>query len=116
MAEIGKKRRATRGLEEATKRMRIETLSKFGMPPTIYEFNFKNTKRRLQVRIITNIMRKSLTKTQIMITKDIPTMSNRKMQIHHSHPSPRLEGSHQTSKPSNVHTKAVPNLSTARLD
>jgi general transcription factor IIIA len=48
MAEIGKKRRATRGLEEATKRMRIETLSKFGMPPTIYEFNFKNTKRRLQ--------------------------------------------------------------------
>jgi len=34
MAEVGKKRKATRTLEEATKRMRIETLSTSGMPPT----------------------------------------------------------------------------------
>jgi hypothetical protein len=34
MAEVSKKRKATRALEEATKRMRIETLSTSGMRPT----------------------------------------------------------------------------------
>jgi len=34
MAEIGNKRKATRALEEATKRMRIETIETPGMPLT----------------------------------------------------------------------------------
>jgi hypothetical protein len=34
MTEVGKKRKATRALEEATKRMRIETPSMSGMLPT----------------------------------------------------------------------------------
>ena len=38
MAELRKKRKATRALEEAAKRMRIETPSTSGMPP-IHELN-----------------------------------------------------------------------------
>jgi hypothetical protein len=41
MAEVGKKRKATRALEEATKRMRIETLSTSGMPQDELNANFK---------------------------------------------------------------------------
>ncbi len=34
MAEVGKKRKAPRTLEEATKRMRVDALSTAGVPPT----------------------------------------------------------------------------------
>ena len=54
--------------------------------------------------------------TPIMITKKIPMTFNHKMQIPRSHHSHRPESSHQTSKPSDVHTKAAQNPSTDQLD
>jgi hypothetical protein len=56
-----------------------------------------------------------MTMTQNTIPKKIQMKFNRKPQKPPSHHSLRLKNSHQTLRPSNVHTKVVQNLSTDLL-